>query len=453
MSDIKSQFRTFIKSRSIGEMFRNTTWEMIQCIAFIPVLIFIISPVLQLMINFIFPYDYAFTIDTVSLISCLTGAVAIIMFAGKKIVQKNKLTEVISENNAMFFFLVMIILMIISTCINGFNDYAIHGDSYRNESLLTYIMYFTIYFFCSSLIRSQKLKSTAMYTFIISSILIGVFVIINEFFSPLDLLSQSTTKFSALFGNSNHYGYYLTLTILISGAMFVHEKNNILKSLCLLNFIFNNVILIMNNTFGAYLACFMALILNIIILFIKNRKININAVSVLILFILISLIMTRWYSTIFANIYKMFSEVKNIPTENDNIASGRGSLWKCTIKYISEKPLFGFGVEGIKERLAEETDICDRSHNEFLQYTAFFGIPAGICYLCGVMCVFLRGLKYKLSLDGYSITALVASFGYLVSSFFGNTTYYITPFLFILLGLGLMGNKETINIKEDNINE
>ena len=69
------------------------------------------------------------------------------------------------------------------------------------------------------------------------------------------------------------------------------------------------------------------------------------------------------------------------------------------------------------------------------------------------MCVFLRGLKYKPSLDGYSITALVASFGYLVSSFFGNTTYYITPFLFILLGLGLMGNKETINTKEDNINE
>ena len=97
MSDIKSQFRTFIKSRSIGEMFRNTTWEMIQCIAFIPALIFIISPVLQLMINFIFPYDYAFTIDTVSLISCLTGAVAIIMFAGKKIVQKNKLTGLLTE--------------------------------------------------------------------------------------------------------------------------------------------------------------------------------------------------------------------------------------------------------------------------------------------------------------------------------------------------------------------
>lgn len=453
MSDIKSQFKTFIKSRSIGETFRNTTWEMIQCIAFIPVLIFIISPVLQLIINFIFPYDYAFTIDTVSLISCLTGAVAIIMFAGKKIVQKNKLMEVISENNAMFFFLVMIILMTISTCINGFNDYAIHGDSYRNESLLTYIMYFTIYFFCSSLIRSQKLKSTAMYAFIISGTIIGICVIIHEFFSPLELFSKSRTDFSAVFGHFNHYGYYLAILISVSGSTFVHEKNNILKSLCLLSFMFGNVILIMNNTFGAYLASFMALIMNVIILFIKDKRINKEAVSLIIIFILISVIMTRWYSTVFSNIYILFSEVRNITEDNENIGSGRGILWKNTIKYISEKPLFGFGVEGISERLAEETTRCNRSHNEFLQYTAFFGIPAGICYLCGVMCVFLRGLKYKLSIDGYSITALTASFSYLVSSFFGNTTYYITPFLFIFLGLGFMGNKETINTKEDNINE
>jgi len=440
-----------MQSKSINEMFSNTTREMIECIAFIPVIIFIISPILQLMINFIFPYYYAFTIDTVSLISGVTGTVAIIMFTGKKIVQKSRISDIANENNAMIFFLAMIIFMIISTCINGFTDYAVHGDSYRNESLLTYIMYFIIYYFCSSLIKSRKLKAIAMYTFIISSIIIGISVMIHEYFSPLEQFQDNRNPFSAVFFNSNHYGYYLAVAILISGSLFVHEKRGILKLFCYFSFIFNNIVLIANNTFGAYLACFMALILNIIILFIKDKKINVKAVWMLIMFILVSVIMTRWYSTVFSNIYILFSDVKHIVENIDPEAtgSGRGIIWKTTIKCISEKPLFGFGVEGIMERIVEEGGACGRSHNEFLQYAVFFGIPAGICYLCGIMCVFLRGLKYKISLDGYSITALVVSFGYLVSSSFGNTTYYITPFLFIFLGMGFVGNDKNINKKEE----
>ena len=46
----------------------------------------------------------------------------------------------------------------------------------------------------------------------------------------------------------------------------------------------------------------------------------------------------------------------------------------------SGKPLLGWGAEGITDIL----DItCDeyRTHNEFLQYAAFFGIPGGIAIL------------------------------------------------------------------------
>ena len=47
----------------------------------------------------------------------------------------------------------------------------------------------------------------------------------------------------------------------------------------------------------------------------------------------------------------------------------------------------------------------------------------------------LVGLKNKMKLDVCTIAAITAAFGYLVSAFFGNTMYYTTPYLFILLGL------------------
>ncbi|MDE5945680.1 MAG: O-antigen ligase family protein [Oscillospiraceae bacterium] len=451
MENLKNQFRIIIKSKTINEMFSNITQDIIEFIAFIPIIIMTLSPLYQLIKNFFISYHYTFTINSINQIAGILGIFLLILFIGKNIAEKRKISELIKENKTMMFFIIFSALMIISTVINGFNDYVFHGDRYRNESLFTYLIYFLIYFFCASLIKNGKLKSVAIYTYISGSIVIGIFSIIHVFFTPIEQFSHYMAdierhQLTSIFMQFNHYGYYLLMAILLSSSMFILEKSRTLKILCMFSFILNVVVLIINNTFGCYLACFLAMIFNIIVLHIKERKINKNAVFMLICFIAISCIMTLWYNTIFTNIYTFILDILKIARNSEdaeNAGTHRWKLWKYTASYIKEKPVFGFGVEGISQRLDKDTGV-DRSHNEFLQYSAFFGIPSAIIYICGVMTVFFEGLKNKSKLDIYTITAIITAFGYLVSSFFGNTMYYTAPFLFIFLGFAFTGNNKII---------
>lgn len=442
MENIKNQFRTLIKSKTLKEMSENITQDIIEIIAFIPVILMTFSPLYQLLKNFITSYHYSFTINSINRTAGVIGIIVLILF-----IMKNKISVIIKENKAMMFFMIFSVLMIISTIINGFTDYALYGDAYRRESLFTYLLYFLVYFFCASLIKDKKLKSSVIYLYILGSVIIGAFVIAHSFFTTIEQFIHSAedidhTRILAIFLNSNHYAYYLLIAILLSSSLFILEKNRILKAFCMFSFIFNIVILIMNNTFGCYLACFCAMIFNIIVLYIKDRKINRNAVLMFICFIAISCIMTVWYDTIFTNIYNFILDILKIVRKSedaDKAGTSRWKIWRHTAEYIKEKPVFGFGVEGISQRLSADTEL-DRPHNEFLQYSAFFGIPSAIIYICGVMSVFLEGLKNKTRLDTYTLTSLVAVFGYMVSSLFGNTMYYTAPFLFIFMGLGFSGN-------------
>lgn len=451
MSNIKSQFRTLIQSKSINEMFGNITWDMIDCIAFVPVLAFTLTPILQLIINIFIVYDYYYLTDTANLIAGVMGFLTIFMYIGKMHAEKYKLSDFAKEHKPVIFFFGVVLFMLVSTFANGISYYTLHGDDYRHEKLITFIIYFTVYFLCASIIKSGKLKSIIMYIYITGSIVLGICGLIHLKYPIRQFIHYiNQTDFSLIFSNSNHYGYYIVIAVMLSSSLFIHEKSNVLKTICMISFLINNIILIINNTFGCYLACLFALIFNVIVLYIKDKKINKSALALIILFFIISAFTQIFYGNVLQNIYSLFTDISNIASKNENAekaGSNRWKLWEYTLKYISEKPVLGFGVEGIAERLKNDAG-NSRTHNEFLQYAAFFGIPAGIMYICGIMSVFLNGLKNKAKLDKYQLTALVAAFGYLVSSFFGNTMYYTAPFLFIFLGLGFTKSKK-INIKED----
>lgn len=138
----------------------------------------------------------------------------------------------------------------------------------------------------------------------------------------------------------------------------------------------------------------------------------------------------------FLEIYIILYLIMKMPTKQAQDVGGYGDVPVNILK----KPLFGFGVDGILNQL-NETCGFERTHNEFLQYASFFGISAGIMYICGVFSVFLKGLKHKNELDCYTTAGLVTAFAYLVSSFFGNSFFYTVLFLFIFLGLGFVPPK------------
>ena len=444
MDNIRQQFNKVIKSKTVPEMLNNIPWEFTYLLLFFPLFLMMLLPAWQLCEDLINPEgqmaSFYGNVGIINNIAESMGIVALILILAKAVTEKKSIKNVYSSFIPHICFGIVVIFMLLSTAVNGITDYVLYGDMYRGESLVTVILYFAFYFFVAAAVSSLKRKAILIYSYIISSVFIALVEIVNTSIAPIDAISKGTGE-SAIFHHFNHYGYYLLMNIMTSEVLFIKEKNKALKLLSLVSFVINIAVLIVNDTFGCYLACFTALIFSVIVLSICEKKFNVLSVIMTALFIFISLIMSFWYDTVFSNVFSLTKDVAVLTSssaseaEIANAGTGRWELWAYTVGFIKERPWLGWGLEGTTKQLGELVKHTDRPHNEFLQYAAFFGIPAAMAYICGVFSVFLNGLKHKYELDIYTTAALVAAFGYLVSSTFGNTMYYTSPPFFILLGI------------------
>ena len=85
----------------------------------------------------------------------LSGVIAAAMYSFNS--RKTSLKNVLSDNIPSLIFLALCLWMLISTAANGFTENALKGGEYRNESLFNFFIYFLVYFFCSSLIKKERL--------------------------------------------------------------------------------------------------------------------------------------------------------------------------------------------------------------------------------------------------------------------------------------------------------
>ena len=241
----------------------------------------------------------------------------------------------------------------------------------------------------------------------------------------------------SVFNQFNHYGYYLAVSCTLSAAYIIFYKKSFLAYL---SFVLNTFALIFNDTFGAWLAVLFALVFSVITNRIVYNSWSKKSIGMIGLFLLITILGGIIGGGIFISLDSFASDVGKVANASNDIESansagmGRIKIWKTTIQYIKEKPLFGWGIEGTDQMLMRATG-SSRPHNEYLTYAVFFGIPAMIFYLCGVMSVFFHNLKYKNELSKIEITCMITAFAYLVSAFFGNIKSYTAPLLFIFLGM------------------
>ena len=361
---------------------------------------------------------------------------------------------VVFKNPTVICFGAMIVFMILSTWHNGVTEEALFGTLYRSESLEFFIIYPAIYYFVSSLIDSETAKRWLINVFLIISFLIAaatfMHVVAAEYgFNSLASFTAPLAPMTVIgiYHNINHYGYSLLIAITLSGAMFVSAEKIAFQAFYLISFILFIIVLILNDTFGAYLAAFIALIFLTVVYILKDKKVNPKTFALLGVFIAVSLVVNT--RAVWTNILTFFSDMGHIivsAPEADRAGSSRWRIWKATLKMISERPFLGHGVEGIGERLMAEVG-NDRPHNEFLQYAAFFGIPAAICYIGAVSSVFVSYLRHRFEVSPCTIAALTAAFGYLVSSCFGNTMFYTAPLFFIVLGMADMRPPKLVSNK------
>ena len=449
MQSVREQYHAVMHAKSAREFFQNIPWGFIEILAAVPAAVFILSAFYQLIVILTVPYGYSAATAFARKIGLIFGGLMIILYAGKKTAEGEQAVDFCRRSKPFVFFLAVMFLMVISTCINGFTPKALHGDVYRNESLFAFLMYFGIYYFCCSVIGRKKIKVLLEYLFVFvtfsvnGTVLFATYVLNNRAFYTDELLG--------IFSQFNHYGYYLLLTIVLSSALTLLETNRVLKCICFLNFVSGTVLLIINNTFGCFLSCIAALIFSVIAVSVYRRKFSWGAAGMLLMFLLITFLMSFWMTTFFSNLIWLKNDIAAISSGDEEqlayAGTGRWALWRETVQSIRERPLFGWGVEGIQDRLYIASGIYqnNRPHNEYLQYAAFFGVPAALLYLCGLFSLLCAAWKNRRITDGYSVAALCTAAAYLCSALFGNTMHYTAPYLFIFLGLSFLPAGESKN--------
>ena len=373
-----------------------------------------------------------------------------------KIAEGKALTR---DNAASFLLLALFAAWVaIDVALHGYNSIAfsglatignvLDGDSQitfiQNESVYTYLLYVFVYFGCAQFIVDDRLKKVIFRLNAIVSSLIAALAI-AVFFSGYPAGSDvSLHGLSMCFWQFNHYGYYLCMMVMLGCLGFVFAEPGSWRKLYLTTFAINSYVLVLNDTFGAYLAMVFSLVVFAIFSKVQDKSLP-HGTRLLALVILSATLIGGIQNNMFVEFGKLFTDASAVISnaeEAEGAGTGRWALWTATIEMMLDEPsswLVGFGLDGRARELLIAAN-ATRVHNEYLEKLSFFGIPGLALYLAAVASVYVKACKERETLPVTRKIALGVAFVYLVSAFFGVSMFYTAPFLYMFLGLGVNDN-------------
>lgn len=360
-----------------------------------------------------------------------------------KIVNHNKLNVkgVLLDKLPLVLLALFLMWSLISSVLANNRHMALYGMVPYSTSWFTY--FFFGGFLLLSVILSKNdgyVITLAKFFLLVSTIMATVTIVDNDFTMRANVVSPYTNCFhyQSVFYNTNHYAYYLLLVIAVSFFFVLFSKRILERSLCLVVFILNLVVLIFNNTLGAYLSAFFAIFGVCIYNFCKKNNYRTTSISMLIVFLATSFITTFFSDNILGSLLGMTTDLGNVinSVDVDSAGSGRGELWKIAIMCIREQPLFGCGFENRGAYFTSNDNglFVTQPHNLFLFLAKHTGIPGLIFVLVTFVVGFVRlmNLHNKRMLTFASEIIVIA---YLMSAFFGVVKFYTEPYFIIVLGI------------------
>ncbi|MBQ2835742.1 MAG: O-antigen ligase family protein [Clostridia bacterium] len=416
--------------------------------------------------------------EVIDLIECYFALMQIIGVVGiatgiymiyDKIRYSENKKQTLKELIPIFLFVIYMIWTLISCLSASSTRKAFYGTSYRREGYYRYLMY-AGYFLCAFLLDSKKLRKILLNTFIIASIfLIIISRVTLSGTRYTDIFVNSKIE-TTIFGQFNHYCYYIMMTLMCALGLFLTEKNKVLKTLYVIAYAVIAYAMIYNDTFGCYLATIGTLILYTIYAIIKKKD-RIAISIAIVIFILLSIFTTKDGRNVVAiNVENFMTDISavlakfGISTEigngestpkpeweirNDFMSAGtnRGELWHNAFNFILRKPIIGYGADNLGEQYENVLMYGrDRPHNLILYLACVSGIPGMLLYLTAVGIIVVKGIIKLMKDNDNGIISLLIVVAYLISSMFGNSMFYTSPFFFIFLG-NLMNSN--LNKKEE----
>ena len=330
---------------------------------------------------------------------------------------------------------IALLLWCLITCFTSNQPYrSFVGTVYRKDGFSTYIIYFGI------LLLGMLLKKRR--TILINELL--VVEVIMAIVSLMDndithMLTANVNPYAGIFSQFNHYAYYLMFGIISAICLFI-SSDNIIKSILYFS-IYTLLLytLVINDTFG----CFLAVLSVMILIFIYFRKKIKKVLLVLLVFLAVCTFTTNDNQNIVLNNFnilhkdtqqiKLAVKTKQI-NEINKVGTSRGILWKIAIENSFKKPITGYGIENFEQVYLKSGIVQDRPHNVLIQFMVFTGIPGMLLYILFISVVLIKGfcsIKKLKEIDSLPFFVVLC---YFISSIFGNSMFYTSPYYFIFLG-------------------
>ena len=392
----------------------------------------LIIPLIVTILYKIVPYDTVrFIWYYLILYTCYFGGIYS-LYNLKRYYKKDKFTTY--QKIILILILLFFISCIISSIFGTSFTQSLLGTDYRREGLFTYIAYFLITINCMFLKNDDKKKYFNLL------IIVGCILSIFSLFKIKGFISPYQISYNGIFYQFNHFSYFLILSLVSNTCLFINENNKKLKIMYYISYLILLIQLILNNTFGSYIAIMITTIF-IIIYYLKIKKYKLSTFIILVTFTLCSIfINSNNQSIVLKNFTDNTKEVINTDFNDEKqvskLGTTRGKLWIEAIKMIKKRPLIGYGIENLEMEYHNiGMTYADKPHNIVLALSGYVGIPGMLFFITTILLILYEVLKQITKLNIYDVIAYFSVICFLGSSIVANSMYYTTPYAFICIGI------------------
>ena len=379
------------------------------------------------------------------------------------------LKQYFSKNKHALLFLIIYACVILSTLFADDKTRALSGTEFRPDGLLMHTSLLALFVF-SSFIKNPTYKKTIFGIYIVCFILQAA-IMIQQYYGIIGSAPDETygvfgeklrifylRKNKAMghffkgktgsFYNLNHLGYYIGMCAMLGSGLFLTSKKISSKIFSAIFMGYAFWTLVLNNSFGVYLAVLVAIIVMGIIMFFRAKAKFITAFFPLIAFIIVN-IAVSWVSTcdslVVNNFVTLGKDLTSI-TKADSMSeakdeaggagSGRWKIWVNTVEMIGEKPVLGYGPDNLYDEYDAREVTLDRAHNEILERAVSTGIFSAVCYVLALAYLIWTRMMRKDHLEASSMAIpLGIVLAYVVSALTGVFLFYTACHFFIFIGM------------------
>ena len=391
---------------------------------YVYMIIFFITPILS-MIGNLYKNSLGLILLYIPNIIMLYNSLKLIVMNKEKLIQKKYILITI-----------MFVLMILSCIFSSDKSEGFLG--YNLEGLITHISYIG-FFYCGLKMTNKDSNTKLIKILLIISTIICILCLtkIDIIYKMFNIRKEDYYFYVGPFHQFNHFGHYLLISNICSLYMLFNEKSKYFY------FIIHSILLytlIINDTFSVYLSYIIMLLLMLSYYIYKKHKLK-KLIIVILTFILMSCLTFRDnFNVVYRNIQGIINDTNQIiNSENKedlySIGTDRGKLWINAIKLIKEKPILGYGFENVKLEYSKLNVYTDKPHNLILEVSLSSGIPSMIIYLIIILSIIIKKIKTLANITTFELFSLLIVISYLIALMFGNTTFFVTPYFYIFLGI------------------